>query len=64
MKKRDLEKHLRLHGCIQLKGGANHDKWKNPNNGNKSVVPRHNEINTFTGKAICDQLGIPMIEKK
>jgi len=64
LKKRDLIKHLKLHGCIQLKGGSKHDKWFNPSNNQKTAVPRHNDLNTFTARSICKQLGIAIIEGK
>ena len=66
MKRRDLEKHMKAHGCEaeQRSGRGRHDVWRNPANGLTAAVPRHNEIKTGTGRAICDSLGIPRIDKK
>ena len=60
MKRRDLEKHLRAHGCELIRHGARHDVWANQNNAGQSAVPRHAEIATPTIRAICKALGIPM----
>jgi predicted RNase H-like HicB family nuclease len=38
MKRRDLEGHLRAHGCRQVDGGGNHARWAGPQ-GERSVVP-------------------------
>jgi predicted RNA binding protein YcfA (HicA-like mRNA interferase family) len=58
MKRRDLERHLRDHGCRYIGEGARHAKWRGPA-GAASVVPRHNDIAPGTVRAICHQLGIP-----
>jgi mRNA interferase HicA len=54
-----LIKHLRLYGCELLREGRSHSVWTNPANGRQSSVPRHREINDYTARAICKQLGIP-----
>lgn len=59
MKRRDLERHLRQHGCRRIGEGANHAKWRGPT-GAPSAVPRHNEIATGTARAICRQLGVSL----
>ena len=59
MKKRELEQHLREHGCQFLREGAAHSIWVNPQTGRKEAVPRHNEINRFLARKICGDLGIP-----
>ena len=64
MKRTDLEKWLRLHGCYLDHRGGNHDVWINPALNRKSPVPRHSEINTGLGKGICKQLGILVIKKR
>jgi len=64
MKKRDLERHLKAQGCYLFKQGSRHEKWINPKNKKKTVVPRHKELNTFTCIAICRQLEIVEIEGK
>ena len=57
MKRRDLERHLREHGCTEI-GGAKHAKWRGPA-GQVSAVPRHKEIGPGLVRAICEQLGVP-----
>jgi mRNA interferase HicA len=50
MKKRDLEKALQKLGWRLLRQGGSHEIWTN---GEKTEpVPRHNEINENTAKAI------------
>lgn len=58
MKRRDLEKHLRSHGCVLEHHGGRHDVWSNPHTGSEAPVPRHNELKTDTARGICKQLGI------
>ncbi len=64
MKQVDLIKHIRKYGCVFVRDGASHSVWHNIKNGRTSTVPRHNEVNTHTGKKICQDLGIPIIKKK
>jgi predicted RNA binding protein YcfA (HicA-like mRNA interferase family) len=59
MKRKDLVKHLRRHGCEFVREGASHSIWKNRKNSAQSAVPRHHEIVSITALKICDQLGIP-----
>lgn len=58
MKRRDLERHLREHGCRHIGEGARHAKWRGPD-GAASAVPRHAEVAPGTARAICRQLGVP-----
>jgi predicted RNA binding protein YcfA (HicA-like mRNA interferase family) len=58
VKLRDLERHLRAHGCSHIGEGAKHSKWRGPT-GRASTVPRHSEIAPGTVRAICEQLGVP-----
>jgi hypothetical protein len=57
MKRKDLERWLRKHGAARERSGSKHDVWHR--DGVEATVPRHKEINTHTGRAICDQLGVP-----
>ena len=59
MKRQDLIRHLQRHGCLLLREGRGHSVWVNPANGMQSTVPRHREINDYTARGICRQLGIP-----
>ncbi len=64
MKRRELEKHLKAHGCYLHHAGSNHDIWVNPETGAKQPIPRHNELKTPLGKDVCRKLGVPIITKK
>jgi mRNA interferase HicA len=55
MKRRDLEKRLRSLGWRLVRHGARHDVWFNGER--EIVVPRHNEINEYTAKAILKEAG-------
>jgi predicted RNA binding protein YcfA (HicA-like mRNA interferase family) len=59
MKRRDLERYLRDHGCRLIDEGGNHTRWRGPK-GARSVVPRHREIDFALARKICRQLGIPI----
>jgi predicted RNA binding protein YcfA (HicA-like mRNA interferase family) len=58
VKRRDLERHLRAHGCRQVDEGSAHAKWAGPDGKRRSVVPRHREIDFKLAREICRQLGI------
>jgi len=64
MKRKDLIKHLEKNGCILEREGKKHTLFYNPESKKSASVPRHTEINTFTGKGICKDLEISVIEKK
>lgn len=51
MKRRLLEKQLKLKGASFFCHGANHDIWKNAK-GEKLLIPRHNEIKELLANAI------------
>jgi len=59
MKRRELLRHLRQHGCEMLREGGRHSWWVNPTQHRRSAVPRHSEINDILVKKICKDLGIP-----
>jgi predicted RNA binding protein YcfA (HicA-like mRNA interferase family) len=44
MKRRELEKRLRLAGCILKREGGSHALWTNPRTGVVEAIPRHPEI--------------------
>ena len=64
MKQIDLIKHIRKYGCVFIREGSSHSVWYNPLTGRTSTVPRHTEINTHTGKKICEDLGVLIIKKR
>jgi hypothetical protein len=59
VKREDLLRHLRRHGCRPLREGSRHSVWTNSANGRQASIPRHREINDYTARSICRQLGIP-----
>lgn len=59
MKRRDLERHLRRHGCRFLESGGKHDTWLNERTLKQSSIPRHREVKYPTAAAICKQLEVP-----
>jgi len=44
MKRRDLERRLRIAGCYLKREGASHSLWINPKNGAMEAISRHTEI--------------------
>ncbi len=59
MKRRDLIRHLRAHGCEFLREGGNHTVYWNPATRRVSTLPRHREINDFLARKICLDLQVP-----
>lgn len=57
MRRRKLERWLKEHGASLDRHGRRHDIWRRE--GREATMPRHKEINTFTARAICEQLEIP-----
>ncbi|MBV9068886.1 MAG: type II toxin-antitoxin system HicA family toxin [Acidobacteria bacterium] len=58
MKRRDLIRHLREHGCVLDHEGGRHSVFSGPSN-TTSTVPRHNEIKNGLVRKICSDLDIP-----
>jgi predicted RNA binding protein YcfA (HicA-like mRNA interferase family) len=56
MKRRDLEKKLRIAGCFLKREGGSHSLWINPKTGIVEAVPRHNEIKEPLAKKILKRL--------
>jgi len=46
------------------KEGKKHSLFYNPKTNKSVTVPRHKEINSFTARAICKDLDIPIIKIK
>jgi len=44
MKRRELERKLRIAGCYLKREGSSHSLWINPKNSAVEAVPRHAEI--------------------
>lgn len=60
MKRRDLLRHLREHGCEVFREGSRHTGFANRRSGKSSTVPRHREINEFLAGRICEDLEVPL----
>lgn len=61
MKLRNLEQHLKKHGCVKKREGGSHTIWQKID-GYSTSVPRHAEVKKATVRAICKQLEIPILE--
>ncbi len=64
MKRTELIKYLLKNGCILEREGKKHTLFYNPKSEKSATVPRHREINTFTARGLCKDLGIKVIRKK
>ncbi|MBC8217363.1 MAG: type II toxin-antitoxin system HicA family toxin [Planctomycetes bacterium] len=62
MKRKDLLRHLRSHGCEFVREGAKHSWWLNPSSNKRSAIPRHNEIVDVLARKICRDLGVPRVK--
>jgi hypothetical protein len=60
MKRSELERHLREHGCAFHHHGGRHDVWINVTTLAKAPIPRHNEVKRGTVRSVCRMLGIPL----
>lgn len=58
MKRRDLERYLKQHGCALDREGANHSWWANADGSRRTSIPRHRESKPNLVRAICKQLRI------
>jgi len=56
MRRRDLERRLRIAGCYLKREGGSHSLWINPKNGVTEAVPRHTEIKEPLAKKILKNL--------
>ena len=56
MKRRDLERKLRIAGCYLKREGSSHSLWINPKNGVVEAIPRHKEIKEPLAKKILKNL--------
>ena len=64
MKRGDLERHLRRHGCYLKREGASHSLWSNSNTGAVEAVPRHTEISNKLARKVCRNLSVPEIGRQ
>ena len=56
MKRKLLEKKLRLLGCYLKREGKSHALWINPKTGHVEAVPRHSEIKELLAIKIIKQM--------
>lgn len=63
MKRGDLLRHLRRHGCFLKREGGSHSLWCNPKTGAVEAVPRHAEVANNLARKICRNLAVPEIAK-
>jgi hypothetical protein len=56
MKRSDLLRKLKHQGAVFVRRGAKHDVYMQPGTNKEAAVPRHNEINEYTAKAILKKL--------
>jgi mRNA interferase HicA len=56
MKKRDIERKLRIAGCYLKREGAAHSVWVNPKTGVTETVPRHSEIKENLARKILKSM--------
>jgi hypothetical protein len=63
VKRGDLLRHLRRHGCYLKREGASHSLWCNPATGAVEAVPRHTEISNKLAQKICRGLSVPEIAR-
>jgi predicted RNA binding protein YcfA (HicA-like mRNA interferase family) len=56
MKRRDLERRLRIAGCYLKREGSSHSLWINPKNGVTEAVPRHADIKEPLARKILKSL--------
>ena len=61
MKREELIKHLRRHGCRLKREGRSHLLWQNPHTGAVEAVPRHTEFANRLPQKICRGLTVPEI---
>jgi hypothetical protein len=59
MKRNELLRHLRVHGCILKREGGRHSLFINLLNGIVETIPRHVEIDDRLVEKICKKLEIP-----
>jgi len=57
MKRKLLEKKLRMAGCYLKREGSNHSLWINPKTGHVEAIPRHIEIKEHLAMKILKQMG-------
>jgi len=60
MKRTDLLRHLRIHGCYLKREGGSHSIWMT---GETQAIPRHIEISNVLARSICRGLSVPELSE-
>lgn len=58
MKRNELIRYLRSHGCELLREGGKHSWWHNPIQNKRTAISRHSEIGEALARKICKDLGV------
>ena len=58
MKRGDLLRRLRAHGCYLKREGGSHSLSTNPATGHTEAVPRHTEMSNLLARKICKMLSV------
>jgi len=64
LKRGDLLRHLRRHGCHLKREGRSHSLWRNPRSGAVEAVPRHTEISNRLAGKICRSLSVSEVGRE
>ena len=56
MKRKELERKLRIAGCYLKREGASHSVWINPKTGSIETVPRHSDVKEPLARKILKSL--------
>ncbi|MCL2211422.1 MAG: type II toxin-antitoxin system HicA family toxin [Treponema sp.] len=56
MKKFELLQKLNRQGAVLVRHGSKHDVYVQPKTNKEATVPRHDDINEYTAKAILKKL--------
>ena len=64
MKRGDVLRHLRHHGCHLKREGGSHSLWTNPRTGAVEAIPRHNELSDQLVRRVCRNLSVPEIGRE
>ncbi|HUT86421.1 MAG TPA: type II toxin-antitoxin system HicA family toxin [Elusimicrobiales bacterium] len=58
MKRKELIKHLKKHGCELTREGGKYSIFVNTKTEMEAPVTRHKEIADYTARKICKELGV------
>lgn len=64
MKRTKFLRHLRKHGCAELREGSSHSIWMNVRTRETEAIPRHTEVSARLIRKICRSLDVPPPQEK